>query len=256
ITLTGDVVPVIEKVIFQPVAPPASDTASVPHAGFTANESDTTATPVRAVDQATEGEATMAFTEKHLQVLRSKFGLSATATEDEVLAALEAEEVEAEAAEPAAPAAEQTPAAPAAPAAEDAEDAEEDAEQAPETDAVEPTPAVKLSAANFAAMQEQNRTMAAQLQAITDERDKERRDGIVASAFRAGKLHKTEREAWRKALDENEAVTVSLLDARAAMFSTRERGSDVAPFSMDAGEALTEAQIAAENALFKIGGTK
>lgn len=55
--------------------------------------------------------------------------------------------------------------------------------------------------------------------------DKDRRDALVSSAFSEGRITGAERDTWRTKLDENEALTSSLLSTLAPRFATSEFGS-------------------------------
>lgn len=258
VTLDAAPLPVVEKRIYEPAESATSDTAAVPQALYRAAESAGNGTPAKAVTPTLEGDnADMAkLNDAQLMKLRPLLGLSDTAPEDEVLAALDADTKPQDAPAPAA-----------APAAVDAPAAGEggkDAEPAPAAgvapaaaEAVaEPTETVKLSAASFAELTASNRTMAAQLADLTAKGDAERRDGLIKSALTSGRLHPTEAPAWRTALDKSEEVTASLLSERAAVFPVTELGTATAPAAFSAATALSEAQIEADNKLFNIGGNK
>lgn len=228
VVLSGDFVKVVEKRVFEPV----SDTAPVPQAETT--EPQSAGVAASAASTTDEGDAEMAFTESQLTVLRKQFGLDDAATLEEVMAAIDAadtqEEAPADVASAEAPVVQEPAAAPVA--------------------ASEPTPSVQLSAASFAAMQKENESLRAEFTAMKAERDKERRDKAIFSALKAGKLHPSEKDAWRKAMDENEESVTALLSARHAAFPTQELGSDAANFSLKTNETVEAARLAADDEFF------
>lgn len=239
VVLAGDFVKVVEKRVFEP----APDTAAVPQAETSASHSAGVA--ASAASATDEGDADMAFTDKQLATLRKQFGLADTATAEEVIAAIDAaataEAAGTEAGEQEAPAAEEGAEPTAQPVAAAAAAAEE------------PTPSVQLSAASFAAMQDENKTLRAEFAQIKAERDAERRDKAVFSAMQAGKLHPSEKDAWRAALDRDEEGTMTLLSARHPAFPTQELGSPNAAFALDTHETVAAAQLAADDEFFKNG---
>lgn len=236
----GDAVQVVEKRTFVPV----QETPVFPHPG-TSMTHDKSKTPTQAKKRTIEESNAMAFTDKQLAVLRKQYSLPGDTTEEDVLkaldAAFDAESVEGvESTEGDTKV--ETPAAvvPPLPTREPVAAAA----------ATEDKTSVVVSAASFAALQESNTNLSAQLKVVQDAENTRRRDGIIAKAFASGRLHSTEREVWRNQLDTNEEVTATLLAARTPVFPVVEVGSDQAPEAMSAAKVLSDAQTAAEDALF------
>lgn len=241
VTLSPDFIRVVEKRVFEP----APDTAPVPHSLSRALHSAGKAALAAPAND--EGGAEMAFTEPQLVVLRKQFGLAETATQEEVLAALDAAAAEKPAEPTVEPAAEPVvEPAKVEPAAEPAKPAEPAAQ--------EPTPTIQLSAANFAAMQEENARFAAAFAKMDAERAAERRDKAIFSAMQTGRLHPSEKDAWREALDRDEEGVTALLSARHPAFPTQELGSDSAQFALDTSDTIKAARLAADDEFF--GGSK
>ncbi len=241
----GTPVEVRERRVFEPVT---NDTPNIPPS-FSEKIDPDKERPA-GVNNEPKESADMALNDKQLARSRKLLGLPETATEAEVLAALDAEDVvDPAAAEPAAAVAAPDgvviPPAPAtAPATRELVNASE---------ATEPTASVTISAAQFAALTEGNAKTSARLAEIEKREDTKRRDDIVSSAFRAGQLHKDEVPAWREALDKNEDVTVSLLSKRVPVFPVTEIGHDTAPAAFSLTPAtVSEKELAADDNLFGI----
>lgn len=138
-------------------------------------------------------EATMDFLTK----LREKLGLPEGATEDEIFAAANA-----------------APAAPAAPLVTAASGA-------PET--------VAVSKAVFDALQTDFSETKNELAAMKAQAAAKERDAFIMSCLSEGRIHVSEKDYWRKALDQDEEGTSAFLSARTPVVPVREAGSDAAP---------------------------
>ena len=114
-----------------------------------------------------------------------------------------------------------------------------------------------VSASAFAAFQSEHEAMRKQLSDAREAADKKRRDEKVQAWFSTGRVGTDEYKTVREQLDKNEDVTSALIESRAPLFSTREKGhgyTDPAHFAADTNKVLTEAQFAADDAVF--GSTK
>lgn len=181
---------------------------------------------------------------------RKALGLADDATDEQIQAALKklglkfaddaddnTQQVDQPTGQPAAstdPASPTPQAAPAAPAAAPAAEAQAPAAQAPAPAATqaaeqgEPVTATRVAAAAATVgLQVVDKEMFAQLQrdaqagrAARDEQDRQRRDLLVNTAVREGKIAPTAFAAFRKQADENESGLVTLLAAMPAILPT------------------------------------
>lgn len=158
-----------------------------------------------------------------IEAAKKKFGLPDEATEDEVLAAIEAAELKST--EPAAPAGTEGT----APGQQNAEPApgSAGATGAPAADAGTGTTlgegdVVTVSAVQFSEMQ-------STLAELTKNAAEKRRADALSLALSAGKIAPAEKAKWENALVKNEAATIELLDGLQPRFSTIELGADTAP---------------------------
>lgn len=117
-----------------------------------------------------------------------------------------------------------------------------------------PTGSVVVSEAAFSEMTAQNAQMATRLRQIEDERDAKRRDDAIEAALSQGRLHPDEVDAWRKALDDSEGPTMTLLSARTPVVPVEELGSSHAPAAASFAEAQEKALDDFENAIFGTTG--
>ncbi|MCQ9384441.1 phage protease [Brevibacterium moorei] len=104
-----------------------------------------------------------------------------------------------------------------------------------------PTGSVLVSEAQFSELTASNQSMATQLAELTAARDADRRDGIINTALSEGRLHPSERDAWRTALDDNEESITTLLSQRAQVVPVNELGSAIAPEVSSMSEAREKA---------------
>ncbi|MDR5711411.1 phage protease [Nesterenkonia flava] len=255
VVLNGQPVQVQVKRTYEPVPTPSfSQGAGVPHEpsqkpdGAAMGASQQTEPASSTPD---EGEQQM-FTDKHLRVLRAEFGLSEDATTEEVLEAIENHDDTPEAPEAPEDNDNETPETPEAP--ED-NDNGQGAELAAAAQFKAPEGTVLLSEARFNEMQTQLSGALTQLSDIRAEKDKERRDGIIRSALKTGRIVPSEAEKWRKGLDDNEQLTASLLSSlpKGHSFSTEELGSDLAAYAHDADEVIDQKTAEMDTHFFKGG---
>lgn len=116
-----------------------------------------------------------------------------------------------------------------------------------------PTGSVVVSEAAFSEMQDSNAHMLSELNELKAERDATRRDEAVETALAEGRLHPSEREAWRNALDTAEESTMTLLSQRAQVIPTSELGHSQAPAHTSFSEAQREMLTNYDDEIF---GTK
>lgn len=136
----------------------------------------------------------------------------------------------------------------------------EAAKKAPSTsDGAAPTPAglseaptnsVVVSEAQFSEMTASNDQMRKELDAMHAERDAERRDQAIETALAEGRLHPDERDAWRKAMDDAEESTMTLLSARTPVVPVQELGFTHAPAAMSLSEAQEQALADLDDEIF------
>lgn len=110
-----------------------------------------------------------------------------------------------------------------------------------------------VSASAFAQFQAQHQDVVNRLAAREAAETKNRRDGMVKEWFRSGRVGPDEVKTVREALDDNEALTASLIGGRPQMFSTSEVGHaklDTEHFALDTDETMTAAQLEADDAIF------
>ena len=113
-----------------------------------------------------------------------------------------------------------------------------------------PTGSVVVSEAQFSELTANNANMKAQLDEMVAERDAERRDQAIETALAEGRLHPSERDAWRTALDNAEESTLSLLSQRAQIVPTSELGHVTAPAATSFSEAQEQALAAYDDEIF------
>ena len=203
------------------------DTADVPQGEPDNGESEH-------VEPNNERTADVAFTE----ALKTKLGLAADATDEQVTAALEAATITPAAAAPAdgtqapaapaAPAA--APAAPAAPAAAPAAAAPAAAPAAPAdgTAQLSGDGTVRVSAVQFSEMN-------TALQTLTQRENERQRRDVITLALSEGRISPNEQAAWEKSLTDNFEGTKALLSSLQPRFSTVEFGQA----HLSAGDAKT-----------------
>ena len=242
ITLNGNAVEMIVQRVFKPVN---GDTAPVPQPLAATHEPKGAQSPTVAATHSAsheKEEATMATSPDKVKKLREALGLGDDVTDEQITAVLDAEnddeantEHEAEA------------------PAED--EVEAPAEQVAATKQVTGLPeTVQVSAAAFSQLQDQNAKLAQRVAAMEAKEAKERRDGIIQAAFAAGKLHPSEKQAFRDALDRDEQGTSALIDARHPAFPTQELGAGNAKFAHNTKETISEARQQTDAELFGRGG--
>jgi hypothetical protein len=171
-----------------------------------------------------KGASSMEF----LQKLREKLGLPETATEDEIFEAATKEREAPKLDKDGKPIVE-TPAAgtPGAPAPA----ATVNPDGTPLVTAASAGETVQVSAAAFAELQTNFSASQVELQALRNERDTERRDGLMTSYLSSGVVHPTEIDYWRGQLDKDETATVAFLSARTPVIPVGEVGSEAARYT-------------------------
>lgn len=237
VELVGEPVQVYERRTFEP----ATDTPPVPQ-GASLSKEPVDVKPSTVAAPTTDKEATMATSAEKVKKLREQLGLSDDVTDEQILAALKDEEVitntEVE--------------------VEVEVEVEGEAEVEAEADKVAASKAVlpetvQVSAVAFSQLQSEHKAMAARFAKLEADEAAKRRDGIIASAFSAGKLHPSEKAAYRAALNKDEDGTKALLEARHPIFNTRESGAAGAAFALDAGAEVDKALADIDSQLFGKG---
>lgn len=128
------------------------------------------------------------------------------------------------------------------------------AEQATENQA--PAPAelaegtVQVSEAMLSEMRDENAGLRARIDQLEAADNAQRRDQLIETALSEGRLHPSERDTWRSALDQNEEITTQLLSERAQIIPTEELGHHAATPVKEFAEARDEAMDKFENQIF------
>ena len=112
------------------------------------------------------------------------------------------------------------------------------------------TGTVQVSEAQFSELTASNTAMRAELDQLHAERASARRDAVIETALSEGRLHPSEREAWRKALDDAEETATTLLSQMKPVAGMSELGSSAAPAATSLSEAREEAINKAEARIF------